>query len=216
MDFDQVALILNKLLSRKRPESFNSSWILKQAPACYRFIQQNIRTDSGSIDWDRVTAVLESKYQRRWMLGCRRRQCGQYRNADEVERVLTKHRDKLYVFISLVDENDRLFRDTISIPMVRIAQKGNFLAKQQLIELVGFTIDGWLDEYSLLSRWRGYHEELQVQLADCIHRYRYTGSFICYVFRTLEYAARGLRPLFACLLDEPLLNSNRRRVDKIV
>ena len=216
MDFDEVALILNQLLSRNPPESFSSSWVLTHAPTCYRFIQKNIRTDFGGIDWDRVTNVLESKYQRRWMLGKKIQRGAQYQDAAEIERVLTKHRDKLYVFVSPLDENDRRLRDTISIPMVRVAQRGNCLATQRLIELVGFTIDGWLEEFPNLSRWRGYDEELQMQLAGCIRRYRYTGSFIRYVFRTLEYVARGLRPLYVCSLDEPFRNGNRRRIDNIV
>ena len=37
-------------------------------------------------------------------------------------------------------------------------------------------------------------DEIQNQLEACIRRYRYTGSFMSYVFRTLECAGRGIRP----------------------
>lgn len=76
-----------------------------------------------------------------------------------------------------------------------IAQRGNLLAKEEVVQLVRFTIDEWLDRYHYLSRWKGYSDELRVQVEGCIHRYRYTGSFFNYLFRTLEYAGRGIRPL---------------------
>jgi hypothetical protein len=59
MTLDRVASTLNELLSRKRPAIVNSSWILRHAPACYRFIQKWIRSEIGGIDWDRVTHVLD-------------------------------------------------------------------------------------------------------------------------------------------------------------
>ena len=215
MDFNQVILVLSKLLSKKRPESFNSSWILKQAPDCYRFIRKNIRTETGGIDWDKVTNALEWKYQRRWAPRRRRRKRPPYENVEEVDLVLNKYRDKLYVFIAPADEYDRRIREIISITLVRVAQNGNFLAKQQVMQLVGYTIDDWIDGHLFLSRWREYSDKLRGQLEGCIRRYRYTGSFIRYVFRTLEYAARGLRPLHAYSLDEPLLGGKGRKIDTI-
>jgi hypothetical protein len=66
MDFESAVETINALLSEKRPDTFNSSWILKHSPVVYRFIQKYIRTDYGSIDWDRVTRALEHKYHRKW------------------------------------------------------------------------------------------------------------------------------------------------------
>jgi hypothetical protein len=45
MDFDRMAQTLNELLSKERPETYNSSWILKLATRCYRFISKNVRTE---------------------------------------------------------------------------------------------------------------------------------------------------------------------------
>jgi hypothetical protein len=58
------AFTLNALLSKRRPTTLNSSWILRHAPACYRFIRKWIRTEVGGIDWDQVTYILDSTYQR--------------------------------------------------------------------------------------------------------------------------------------------------------
>jgi len=41
INFEITITLINSLLSRKCPETFNSSWILKHAPACYYFIRKN-------------------------------------------------------------------------------------------------------------------------------------------------------------------------------
>jgi hypothetical protein len=87
-----------------------------------------------------------------------------------------------------------------------LPNKGNLLARQELMELIGYTIEPWIEHHEFLARWRGYEEELRRQVEGCILRYRYAGSFIRNLFKTLEYAARGIRPLIAYALDEPLLH----------
>ena len=118
----------------------------------------------------------------------------QYEDHAEVEAIFKKYHDKMYVFIAPSGKHDRRTRDIIGISFVRLAQQGNSLARQELIALIKFTIDNWIERYSFLSRWRGYEDEVQTQLEACIRRYRYTGSFVNYVFRTLECAGRGISP----------------------
>ena len=201
MDFDMMIATLNKLLFSENPETFNSSYILKRAPRCYRFIRKNIRTVLGAVDWDRVTRALERRFQRRWAPRRIRHSSAPYRNHAEVRRVLEKYRAKLYVFLAPQDLADRCFRDTISITLVRLAQYGNRSAEQEVIKLVGYTVDDWMDGYNFLSRWRGHEVAVRTHLVRCIRRYRYTGSFLNYVFRTLACAARGIRPLQVYSLD---------------
>jgi hypothetical protein len=214
MDFNRMVQILNELLSKERPETFNSSWILMRAPRCYHFILKNVRTDFGAVDWDCVTRSLEWQFQRRWTPGRSRLSSVPYRNLGEVKVILEKYRTKLYVFLSPQNRTDRQIRDIISITLVRLAQYGNESAKQELINLLDFTIDNWIDQYCFLSRWRGYDEEIRVQVEKCIRRYRYSGSFLQYLFRTLEYAGRGIRPLLTyspdkSISDDPLSRSYR-------
>ena len=209
-----MAFTLNELLSKRRPKTLNSSWILRHAPACYRFIRKWIRTEVGGIDWDQVTYLLDSAYQRRWKPGVRRKPVS-YKNPEEVALILNRYREKLYVFIAPADVHDRRLRDRISIALVRVAQKGNTLARNELMKLVKYMIDDWLEGHPFLSRWRGYDEELSAQLEGCIRRYRYTGSFIHYLYKTLEYAARGMQPPIAYSLDEALPGGNRRKIDLI-
>jgi hypothetical protein len=194
MDFVSVIATLNKLLARNQPDVFNSSWIRKHAPHCYRFIRQNLRREFGGIDWDRLTYALDRKFQKRWTPVRRKKNLAQYEDHAEVETIRRKYRDKIYLFITSSNNHERRIRDVIGISFVRLAQNGNLLARQELVGLMRYIIDDWVERYCFLSRWQGHEEELQKQLEACIRRYRYTGSFVTYVFRTLECAGRGIRP----------------------
>ncbi len=195
-NLDRVAMTLNELIAARRPATFNSAWIKRNAPACYRFIRRRIRTEVGAIDWDQVTYLLDFEHQRRWMPGTRRRH-GTHAHSEEVALILNRYRGKLYVFISAPESAERRLRDVISIALVRIAQGGNTLARKELTRLVGYTVDDWLDNHPFLSRWRGHEDDLRKNLEGCIRRYRYTGSFIQFLRKTLEYAARGIQPSIA-------------------
>jgi hypothetical protein len=165
---------------------------------------RNIRTETGRIDWDKVTVALEWKFQHRWTPRRKPKSLQSYENSSEVDAVLNKYQDKLYVFLAPFDRNDARIRNIIGISLVRLAQYGNLLAKQEAMKLIRYTIDDWVERYRSMSRWEGYDEEVQKRREGCIRRYRYTGSFLNYVFRTLQYAGRGLKPLYALSLNEPI------------
>jgi hypothetical protein len=200
---EKVAVELNRLLSENSPKTFSSAWIFKRAPRCYGLIRKHIRSEVGSIDWDKITFALEPAYQRLWTPRVKKKS-KVYRNRAEIDSILSRYKEKLYVFVSPADAMDLLIRDRIAIALVRVAQDGNLLARIKVIELVRYTIDEWLDTYLYMSRWRGRDHQIHEQLAGCIRRYRYSGSFLRYVYRTLQYAGRGIRPLYACSLDDPI------------
>lgn len=214
MDFESVIKTLNELLREERPQTFNSSWVRRTAPNIYRFIQNNIRTETGGIDWDLITRALKPEFQKQWTApSCKKAK--PYRNKTEVAVVLNKYRHKLYTFLAPADKNDEYIRDIISITLVRLAQKGNISAKQEIIKLLSFTIDAWIEHCPKLSCWREYDQLIQARLECCLRCYRYSGSFMRYLFKTLEYAARGLRPLIAYSLDDSLYSGNDKRIDRI-
>lgn len=206
MDFGGVVDTVNKLLARTEPDVINSSWIRTNAPGCYCFVQKNLRREFGGIDWDRLTYALDWKYQRRWRPAKSGKYRRPYEDHAEVETIFTKYQDKMYVFIAPTGKDDRRIRDIIGISFVRLAQQGNLLAREELMELFKFTIDNWIERYAFLSRWQGREDEIRNQLEGCIRRYRYTGSFVNYVFRTLECAGRGIRPARMSSFD------NRERI----
>lgn len=216
MDFERAIGVLNKRLIYEDPATFNSSWILQHAPECYRYIQKNIRTDTGRIDWDKVTYALEWKFQRRWMPMRKPNNRTFYEDLSEVKAVLSRYQDKLYVFLSPSDRSDKRLQNIISIPLVRLAQYGNLLAKQEVVKLIRYTIDDWICRYRFMSRWDGYDDKIQECLERCIRRYRYSGSFLNYVFRSLQYAGRGLKPLCSFSLHDPVaFGSDKCRIENV-
>jgi hypothetical protein len=191
---------------------FNSSWIRGYAPKIYRFIQKNVRREIVGIDWDRVTRASDRKFQGRWITS-RRNGTKPYRSKAEVNIILRKYDGKLYTFLTPADKDDKSMRDIISIALVRIAQKGNISARQEIIKLVRFTIDEWIERCPKISRWKGYEYLIQKRIEGCVRCYRYSGSFIGYLFKTLEYAGRGLRPIVAYSLDDSLYPGQKKRSD---
>ena len=191
MKFEQAIQKLNELLSEKQPDKITRSWIVKNAPNVYHFIWKNVRAETGEIDWDRVTISLNRRFQKRWMYRKRltkhKWEARFYEDQKEFEKVREKYKDRFYTFLSFNNEDDWSMRDQISIAFVRIAQKGNMLAIREITTLLRFTIDFWVDHSYRIYNWRGYESEIQEQLEDCIRRYRFTGSFIGYLFKTLEY-----------------------------
>jgi len=116
-----------------------------------------------------------------------------YSKKAEVELILDKYRANLYAFVSPADKNDEYVRDIICIALVRIAQKGNIMAKEEIVKLIRFTIDEWIESRSTLSSWEGHESMIEKRIEACIRCYRYSGTFIGYLLKTLEYAGRGLR-----------------------
>jgi hypothetical protein len=211
MDFDHAVKTMNELLIEKRPDAFNSSWIRNHAPHAYRFIQRNVRVADGGIDWDRITRSLDRRFQKKWRPSYRNR-VKQYRKKGEVSIILQKYQSKLYVFISPAGKNDEHMRDIISIALVRIAQKGNVLAKEEITKLVRFTIDEWIESRPTISSWEGYESLILPRIEACIRCYRYSGTFIGYLFKTLEYAGRGLRPVTEYSLDDSLFYEKKELI----
>ncbi len=214
VDFDSAVKTINELLMKNQPNTFNSFWIREYAPHIYRFFQKNVRRETGGIDWDRITRALDRKFQRKW-IPSRRNGNKKYRSKAEVKIILRKYDDKLYTFLTPADKDNNSIRDNISIALVRIAQKGNITARQEIIKLVRFSIDEWIEHNPKISRWKGYEYLIQKQIGGCVRCYRYSGSFMGYLFKTLEYAGRGLKPIIAYSLDDPICSGHKKRIDTI-
>lgn len=220
-DFSQAISNLSNVLLKQQPAKINSSWISKNSPHIYRFIWKNVRNEIGDINWDKVVSSLDKDFQKRWT--CRYSRTKKqwqalkwYRSKKELNLVLKNYKDKRYTFISPRDSEDRKIRNTISIALVRISQKGNLSAKKEIISLLKFTVDYWIESFPVLFSWKGYESELEDQLETCIRRYRFTGSFTTYLFRCLEYRGRGLKFLYSYSLDSQMLHGERRIVENVV
>ena len=78
------------------------------------------------------------------------------------------------------------------------------------MEYMQFMAEDWIDTYPLLWRWKWFSHELPQKIESCIQRYRYTGTFVGYVYKTLEYSAMTLpKPK---LLDDTKLHGAVRKL----
>lgn len=213
MNFRSAVKILNQTLKKKQPRTFSSTWILNETPSIYQYICKNVRNENDSIDWDKITVKLDREFQRKWVR-YRRRQVKQYENQPELDRILFKYKDKMYVFIGALDKKDRDLRNRIIVSLVRVAQKGNILAMNALTYWVRFIVDDWIDKYSHVWRWRAYTDSIEDKIAGCVRCYRYTGTFLGYLFKTLEYSGKALKPLYS--LDDTFLDGAKTRIDYVV
>jgi len=213
MNIKKCARILNKVLRQKKPKTFSGTWIFVNAPVAYRYIQKNIRTENDHIDWDAVISSLDKRLQKHWANRRRKRLKKFYEKQEEVDRILEKYKNKLYTFFGAIDENDRIVRNTIAIAFIRIAQRGNTLAREEALRFIKFTVDDWIEKYYPLRMWRSHTTVLEEQITACIYRYRFTGSFFGYVYKTLEYAGRGMYTVRS--LDENVLFTDRPFIDRI-
>lgn len=212
MNFGCAIKLLTWALEEKNPPQFSSVWIYRNEPRVYRFIWKNIRTELGTIDWDRVTVKLERPLQARWHER-RFRKLSPYSDPYEVLLMMRKYLDKRYVFFTRAKEDNEM-RNLISVGLVRLAQKGNIDAKKELMEYMKFMAEDWIDTYPTLWRWKWYSHEMPQKIESCIQRYRYTGTFIGYVYKTLEYSAMCLpRPQ---LLDDTKLYGDVRKADNVI
>lgn len=210
MNFDKAIFRLNQTLEEKQPQTFSSSWIFIHAHPVYQYVQKNIRTENGGIDWDIVTKSIDRTFSKRWTR-YRYKQAKAYERQSEVDVILERYKDKLYTFIAPAGARDKQIQDRMVIRLVRLGQRGNVCAQEELIKWVTFITDDWLDRYPQMYRWKGYEDEVPDKIRCCIRGYRYTGSFLGYLFRTLEYSARGKPPM--CSLDDKILDGAKTRIE---
>jgi hypothetical protein len=213
MNLKQAKECLSAKLAALQPLTFSSTWIFRHTPKVYRFARLNLRTTTNEIDWDAVTRGLDYSVSRRWV--GRRQRKKPYSDKDEIDRVLAQYESKLYIFIAPQNRNDEDLRDRISIRLVRVAQRGNTLALQETLGLLRYVADEWIERYPLLSRWKYHSELLEVQIQACIRRYRFTGSFLAYLYMTLLYSGRGLAPVYS--LDDPIcFGAKKTKAENVV
>lgn len=216
MNYEQAIKNINRSISKRRPLTFNPAWIRNCVRKSYNYISENIKTESGDVDWDQVVCCLSHDYQKLWFKESKRKKkIHEYKDRAEVDAILNKYKDRLYTFLAQADKDDKRACDEISIRLVRTAQKGNILARRKAIYFIKQLVDCWIENRNL-QNWRGYNDLLEKNIEGCICRYRYSGSFLVYLHRTLEYSGRGLRPLEVFSLDEYSTITERRKSDNVV
>ena len=133
-----------------------------------------------------------------------------------MDRISERYGNKLYTLIAPANDKDRHIRNRIIVSYVRIAQKGNVLAQKEIITWLTYIVDDWIEKYWQIRKWKGYTDEVEEKIVGCIRCYRYTGTFLGYLFRTLEYSARGIVPLCKYSLDDPVFEGRETKINYII
>lgn len=213
MNFDQAVRNINRSLNKKQPEKFNPQWIRNRCKISYEFVAEKIKTELDEPDWDLIVSRLERHNQKLWMRRMKRIDVDLYKDKEELNIVLDCYKNKLYTFLGQVDNDDRMICDWISIKLVRLSQKGNLLAKNKVISLLENLADQWIEFDKSLYSWKGYGELKTEHIEACIRRFRYAGSFLGYLHRTLQYAGLGLVPIEKFSLDDYSISTGKRIID---
>ena len=82
--------------------------------------------------------------------------------------------------------------------------------------MLRYLVDYWVGFDKSFFNWKGYNDLIDIQIVACIRRFRYAGSFVGYLYRTLEYSGRGLTPLEKFSLDDYILDSKNKVIDKFL
>jgi hypothetical protein len=104
-------------------------------------------------------------------------------------------------------------QNKILVSLIRLGQKGNITAQDEVIKWVTFVTDEWIERYPL-NRWQPYPDEVRDKIFRCIRNYRYLGPFLGYLFKTLYLAGRGKPPLVS--LNDKFADGTKTRIDYLV
>jgi len=214
--FNKATQTLNALLVIKRPKSFDPLWIEYNDYHLFEHLSKYAKIETGEVDWDAITVTLERRFQKRWHWHRKNKStvAVPYENQEELDNALNLYGDKLYMALVPLNENDEKIRDRIFIRLVRISQKGNVLAQKRVIEWLTIIINEWIESRPGFTKWKGYPTDIIERIQGCIRCYRYTGTFMGYVYKTFLCSARGLRS--TCSLNDPVGKGNKTRIDYIV
>ncbi|MCP4050436.1 MAG: hypothetical protein GY730_07000 [bacterium] len=212
--FEKAIRELDELILKKRPTYIQAVWIKQHAPHCYWHIINNYRMPFGTVNWDKVTRALNKEHQKLWKPRYRKTK-KVYFCSKKLKKALNIYNKNLYLFFIIPTKQESRCMDCICITLVRLVQRGNLAAKKKLEELLYFTVENWIETIYSLKIWQGYEAELREHIEKCIHRFRYAGSFLGYLFKTLIYVGRGLIPRFVYSLDDFVQTTNLRHIDLV-
>lgn len=215
-DFYKATETLNTVLKQKQPTAFDPLWIEHHVEDLYKYLSRYVQTETGAVDWDSVTITLDRRFQKRWYWYRPKKTLAAiaYENKEELDSILIKYQDKLYTLFVPLDEQDEKIRDQIFIRLVRIAQNGNVLAQKQIIEWLTIIITEWIEKLTDIAKWKGYPDDIIKRIQGCIRCYRYTGTFMGYVYRTFQYSARGLCSTYS--LNDRVGKGTKTRIEYVI
>lgn len=216
MNLEKAICYINRSINKEQPKSFNDKWIKYRCKISYQFIVNNVKTEFDETDWGLVISRLDKWNQKLWMKGIKRAISEPYKDQLELDIILEKYKDKLYTFLAQTNKEDKDICDLIGIKLVRLSQRGNVLTGDKAVVLCSYIVNEWLEYNRSLFNWKGYDELIFETTKACVRRFRYAGSFLGYLYRTIEYSGRGLVPLEKFSLDDFSLVTGKRLLETFI
>lgn len=215
MDLSQAIKNIDRSIIKRSPKSLHPNWIKYRCKVSYKYIVDNVKDEFNQTDWDLVVSLLQRHNQRLWLKKKKRKKklVILYKDNEELDVILNKYKERLYTFVSRENKEDKMICDRISIKLVRLSQKGNVMAGDKIATLLRYLVDCWVEFDRSFLNWKGYNDLIDNHIHACIRRFRYAGSFVGYLYRTLEYSGRGLTPLEKFFLDDYFIDNKKRKID---
>lgn len=189
---------LNDLIERENPKEISYRLIQRLNPNLLEFLRKNFRNKSGRIDWVFIVKNLNPKFRDRFIFPVNHNYNTpkeSYEDMNEVDKNLVDLKKYLYTFIdtnpdSTGETNEK--RNEICMILIDLAKKGNINAERELINLISYLADRWIEALPNFKVWDFHKDRLHETIRRCVYNYQPKGPFVGYVFKSLKMAALGL------------------------
>ena len=200
ISLQKLAIKFINIFEQEKPDQISSRWLEKKSRQDYRVILTRIGKDKNSrSNWKKFTDLLPEDMAKCWKPPTKNMDEliseEPYFDSEETDTVVNKHRDKMYVFYTLIDkEKDRDEREKIVKEMREIILKGNIDALDRLIGHLLFTTEKWIEDDPELEIYKYAKEEVKKIITRCIYRHDPAkGKFSSYLYISLVRNTLRLR-----------------------
>ncbi len=209
---------LLNLLEKEKPKRWSPTYIAKTDRHIFRFVERHLVDKKGSLQWDKLVSRLPPEYQKTWT----RKQylddldlAEEYSDKEEVAEVMQKNRASLYLFYEATGKDEEGALNEVCSDFVYLIRKGNKEATAMFMLYLQPTISKWLESKALSVSLAQDPEEVKRCTERCFYLWKKDRSFLGYLFRSLQLAARGMKTYQEISLDEDRPGETRNRHETI-
>ncbi len=202
---ESISSEVQALLEKEKPKEWSPTFLAKKARHVFRFAERNLTNAKGGIEWDRLISLLPPEYQASWKRKIFLEDitvAEGYSNQEEVDQLLEKHKDSLYLFYESTGKHEEDAVNQICMDFIDLIRKGNQEAKETFTQFLQPAITKWLDSEALPASLAQNPEKMNERVDRCLYLWKKNKTFLGYVFRTLDFTARGLKKHRVISLDE--------------
>jgi len=185
-DKEKIAAGLGALLEAEDPAVFNPNWVYRHSGSVAKQVSSVFKSD-----WAEVLSYLDEKWRERFTHKRFPREIKFYQGKKEFGALVRKHKSNLYPLYSTLDREDRCLRDAVVLDFIAVAQKGNRLALDFLLDCLTMTVQA--DEQ--FNLWLGFEDLRLAKIKSCIFLFdiRKSPHFFAYLAKSLCMASLPFR-----------------------